>query len=79
MNREPGKMSCAEFQKLLPDLISSGEDPASHPHLMNCELCRTLLSDLETIAAAARQLLPVEEPPDRIWEQIELAIRNGGM
>jgi hypothetical protein len=78
MNRESGQMSCTEFQELLPDLIGSGEDPASHPHLMNCELCRALLSDLEAIAAAARQLLPIEEPPDRLWEQIEMAIRNEG-
>jgi hypothetical protein len=78
MNRNPGEMSCAEFQALLPEVIGSGEDPASHPHLRNCELCRALLSDLETIAAAARQLLPPEEPPDRVWEQIEWAIRNEG-
>jgi hypothetical protein len=78
MNGDHGKMSCAEFQDLLPELIGSGEDVASHPHLMNCELCRALLSELETIAAAARQLLPIEEPPDRVWEQIEWAIRNEG-
>ena len=78
MKMDPGEMSCAEFQALLPELIGSGEDLAGHPHLKNCEFCRALLSDLETIAAAARQLLPVEEPPDRLWEQIEMAIRNEG-
>jgi len=78
MNRDTEEMSCEEFQSLLPDLIGSGEDPANHPHLINCDLCRTLLSDLETIAEAARQLLPPEEPPDRIWKQIESAIRNEG-
>jgi predicted anti-sigma-YlaC factor YlaD len=71
-------MSCTEFQAMLPELINGGEDLISHPHLGNCELCRALLSDLETIAAAARQLLPAEEPPDRVWEQIEMAIRNEG-
>jgi hypothetical protein len=29
-----------------------------------------------TIAEAARQLFPIVEPPDRLWEQIESAIRN---
>jgi hypothetical protein len=77
MNRDTGQMSCAEFQALLPDLVGSG-DAANHPHLMSCELCRALLSDLETIAAAARQLLPIEEPPDRVWEHIEMTIRNEG-
>ena len=78
MNRDAGQMSCTEFQELLPELIGSGEDPAGHPHLKHCELCRALLSDLETIAAAARQLLPIEEPSDELWKQIETAIRNEG-
>jgi hypothetical protein len=33
-----------------------------------------LLRDLETIAEAARQLFPIEEPPDALWQQIETAI-----
>lgn len=76
MNREAKDMNCSEFQALLPELIGSGEDLSSHPHLMNCELCRALLSDLQVIAEAARQLLPIEEPPERVWKQIESAIRN---
>ena len=72
----PEEMSCEEFQSMLPELIGSGADVSQHPHLINCELCRALLSDLEAIAEAARQLLPVEDPPDRLWEQIESAIRE---
>jgi predicted anti-sigma-YlaC factor YlaD len=49
---------------------------ASHPHIQNCELCRALLADLETIAKAARQLFPIVEPPDALWEQIESAIKE---
>ncbi len=70
------KMSCAEFQAQLPELISSGEDAAAHPHLQSCELCRALLGDLETIAEAARQLFPSVEPSDQVWEQIESAIKQ---
>jgi hypothetical protein len=72
----PEKMSCEEFQSQLPDLIASGTDVSVHPHIQECELCRALLSDLEAIAEAARQLLPVEDPPDRLWAQIESAIRE---
>ena len=54
MTGDPGKMSCAEFQAQLPELIGSGEDVPAHPHLQSCELCRALLADLETIAEAAR-------------------------
>jgi predicted anti-sigma-YlaC factor YlaD len=74
---ENGKgMSCAAFQAQLPDLIGSGETVADHPHLKNCELCRALLADLETIAEAARQLFPIVEPPDELWEHIESAIKS---
>jgi predicted anti-sigma-YlaC factor YlaD len=76
MTGDPSKLSCAEFQSHLPELISSGEDASSHPHLQNCELCRALLADLETIAEAARQLFPSLEPSDQVWEHIESAINQ---
>lgn len=68
--------SCLEFQEHLPELIGSGLDVSADPHLESCELCRALLSDLETIAAAARELFPVEDPSDRVWEQIQSAIQE---
>jgi hypothetical protein len=76
MTGDPSKLTCAEFQAQLPDRIGAGEDVAHHPHLQSCELCRALLADLETIAAAARQLFPAVEPPDEVWEHIESAIKN---
>jgi hypothetical protein len=76
MTSDPDYLSCAAFQALLPELIGSGEDVANHPHILSCARCRALLADLETIAEAARQLLPVLEPPDELWEQIELAIKK---
>jgi hypothetical protein len=76
MNEDGDKMTCEDFQARLPELIGTGEDVAAHPHLEHCELCRALLADLETIAEAARQLFPIEEPPDDLWEHIESAIKN---
>jgi hypothetical protein len=76
MTSDPGKMSCAEFQARMPELIGSGADASAHPHIQNCELCSALLADLETIAEAARQLFPVVEPPDDLWEHIESAIKS---
>ena len=76
MNHDPKSMSCQEFQEQLPELIGSGVDVANHPHLQNCELCRALLNDLETIAEAARQLFPIQQPEDRLWERIESAIKK---
>jgi hypothetical protein len=76
MTGDPGNMSCEEFQAQLSELIGSGEDAATHPHIQSCERCRALLSDLQTIADAARQLLPTAEPPDEVWAQIESAIKK---
>ena len=76
MNHDPKSMSCQEFQEQLPELIGSGADVESHPHLQNCELCRALLSDLETIAEAARQLFPIQQPEDGLWDRIESAIKK---
>jgi hypothetical protein len=76
MNERHGDMSCEEFQAQLPELIGSGKIDADHPHLKNCELCRALLADLETIAEAARQLFPIEDPPPKLWDKIEMALKN---
>jgi hypothetical protein len=76
MNDHTTKMTCEEFQSQMPELIASGENASEHPHVRECDLCRALLQDLETIAEAARQLFPVEDPPDRLWEQIESAIKQ---
>ena len=76
MTKDAQNLTCAEFQAQLPDLIGSGEQIADHPHMQSCELCRALLADLETIAEAARQLFPTVEPPDKLWEQIESAIKS---
>jgi len=74
MRESANNLSCAEFQAQLPELIGCGEEIANHPHLQSCNLCRALLADLDAIAEAARQLFPVEEPPDALWEHIESAI-----
>ena len=69
-------MSCAAFQSRLPEMIGAGENAAVYAHLENCALCRALLKDLETIAQAARQLFPIEEPPDDLWDHIQSAIKD---
>ena len=77
MNGNSSKMSCAEFQDHMAELIGSGEDLTAHPHLKDCADCRALLAELNAIADAARQLFPSVEPPDEVWEHIESAIKRG--
>lgn len=69
-------MTCEQFQAQLSELIGMGEIVADHPHLQTCPRCRALLADLQTIAEAARQLLPIVEPPDEVWEHIESALKK---
>jgi hypothetical protein len=76
MINRPGDMSCEEFQSQLPELIGSGKIDSNHPHLKSCDLCQALLADLETIAEAARQLFPIEDPPSKLWDKIESALKN---
>ena len=76
MTHDSNQLNCHEFQAQLPDLIGSGEDVSTHPHLQSCDLCRALLADLEAIAEAARQLFPILEPREELWEQIESAIKE---
>jgi hypothetical protein len=76
MSEDANRLTCEAFQAQLPELIGTGEDISSHPHLATCELCRALLTELETIAEAARQLFPISDPPDEVWEHIESAIKT---
>lgn len=76
MTGDPGKMSCEEFQAQLPELIGSGEDLSSNPHLGDCDRCRAFVAELEAIAQAARELFPTVEPPDEVWQGIESAIKR---
>ena len=76
MTEDRDNLSCASFQAQLPELIGAGENVAAHPHVRSCELCRALLADLETIAEAARQLFPIVEPPEELWEHIEAALQH---
>lgn len=76
MSGDPTNLTCQEFQAQMADLIGSGEDLSNHPHLQSCATCRALLSDLQTIADAAKQLLPVDPPDEDLWERIELAIKR---
>jgi hypothetical protein len=75
-NQDRNNMTCAEFQSRMPELIGSGEDLSAHPHLESCELCSALYADLESIAEAARQLFPIADPPDSLWDKLKSAFES---
>jgi hypothetical protein len=73
----PTNDECAQFQSQMPDRIGAGEDLQNHPHMLTCDRCRALVRDLEYIAQAARQLMPVEaEPGEDVWKKIQKALER---
>ncbi len=78
-SQNPGRdeAACVAFQAQMPEWIGAGEDLQTHPHMLTCERCRALVHDLEAIAEAARKLYHFEvEPPDDVWDQIQLALER---
>jgi hypothetical protein len=76
MTIDPKSMSCEEFQSQLAELVGSGADVENHPHIQQCEICRQLYEELQTIVDAARQLFPDQQPEDNLWDRIESAIKS---
>lgn len=76
MTVDPKSMNCEEFQSQLAELVGSGADVSNHPHVKDCDICRRLFEDLQTIADAAKQLLQDQQPEDNLWERIESAIKK---
>ena len=78
MTVDSKSMSCEEFQSQLAELIGSGANVLDHPHIRECKNnCLRLYEDLQTIANAAKQLFPDQQPEDNLWERIESPIKKG--
>lgn len=76
MSENGWSSSCEDFQAQLSDLIGSGQGIALHPHLLTCANCHALLTDLQTIADVAKELLPIVQPREGLWDRIDLAMRK---
>jgi hypothetical protein len=72
-------MNCAEFQEILPEGFEGGRTAEQESHLKSCPMCSGLVADLDLIAREARQLQAVAEPSPRVWNSIEIALRQEGI
>lgn len=72
-------MNCAEFQEALPEHTAPLRDSSLQQHLSSCPVCSLLVSDLDSIAAAAPSLAEIDEPSPRIWLQLETALKSEGL
>jgi len=69
-------MTCAEFQKVLPEIFEKHGDLDDQEHLRTCKDCSSLVADLKYIAEQARLLLPMHDPNPRVWQNIEASLRK---
>jgi len=72
-------MTCADVQRVLPEIMDAGGDLEFEAHLKSCPACSELVNELEWIAAESRELAGSEDPPDRVWVRISNQLRAEGI
>ena len=77
---ERKKMTCAEFQEVLPYTFESGGgDAGEMEHLKTCQICSDLVQDLRYIADQAKLLLPLRDPSPKVWDNIQDSLEREGL
>ncbi len=71
-------MTCVELRESLAE-NENGNSAEQRAHLKTCPDCSSLLADLDTIIATAVELRGAEEPSPRVWNSIEIALRQEGL
>lgn len=72
-------MTCAEFQKALPNIIDGGGTAEQEAHLKSCPVCSDLVQDLRYIAEQAKLLVPMHDPSPRVWAGIQTSLEREGL
>jgi hypothetical protein len=71
-------MNCVELQLSLAE-VEDGSSMEQRAHLRACPECSELLRELDLIIAAASEMQAAEEPSPRVWNSIEVALRQEGL
>jgi hypothetical protein len=72
-------MNCKEFQENLPEMIDGGRTIEQEKHWKSCPECSSLVADLKLISHEAMMLRAADEPSPRVWNSIEIALREEGI
>ena len=72
-------MNCAQFQEILPEVFDGGRNAEQEAHLQSCPMCSGLVADLNLIVGEAPQLQEFADPAPRVWNSIEIALRQEGL
>lgn len=70
-------MTCVELEHSLA--VDDGSSAEQQAHLKNCPKCAALVADLLVIACTAGDLRAAHEPSPRVWNSIEIALRQEGL
>jgi hypothetical protein len=71
-------MNCVELQQSLAE-VEDGSTLEQSSHLRTCAECASLLEDLNQIVAVAGELQMADDPSPRVWNSIEIALRQEGL
>lgn len=71
-------MNCVELQNSLAE-IEDGHSTEQQAHLKACAECSALVAELNLIASSASVLQASDEPSPRVWNSIEIALRQEGL
>jgi hypothetical protein len=71
-------MTCLELQESLTE-VEDGSRPEQRAHIQTCPQCAALVAELLVIACTAGKLQAAHEPSPRVWNSIEIALRQEGL
>jgi hypothetical protein len=71
-------MNCVELHESLAE-NEDGRSASQRAHLISCADCSALVTELNLIAATAVDLRAANEPSPRVWNSIEIALRQEGL
>jgi hypothetical protein len=75
-------MNCVDLQASLAEIedgTTAERSPEQVAHLKTCPECSALVAELNLIAASAIELRAADEPSPRVWNSIEIALRQEGL
>ena len=67
-------MTCAEFEKFLPEIVDGQRTAEQEAHLHSCGGCASVISDLAFIQEQARAMQGTEEPAAAVWQSIAATV-----
>ncbi|HLW84066.1 MAG TPA: hypothetical protein VKR60_02555 [Candidatus Sulfotelmatobacter sp.] len=74
-------MNCVDLRRSLAgaEEFNIAEWTEERSHLKTCAACSALVAELDLIAVSASALRAGEEPSPRVWNSIEIALREEGL